>query len=169
MRGGTSLRRVLRGEFFIRILICVISLHCGFRGGVLAQCSAVVANGGHVALRSASVLRLSRRRSCAAVTCWRYRVAASGGQGGIGGLRVPPTPSLDSRVPLCTAAAPLRGWRRRSGAFLRGALPQGQGTWEAFGWCIVLLRLRCRYPQNKTGGPDSPPDLLCRVLARAHF
>ena len=72
------------------------------------------------------------RLPCAAFACGSSRVAASGGQGGIGGLRVPPTPSLDSRVPLCTAAAPLRGGRRQGDAFLRGALPLGQGVGRYF-------------------------------------
>ena len=39
-----------------------------------------------VALRSTATLRLSRRRSCAAYGCGSSRVAASGGQGGLGGL-----------------------------------------------------------------------------------
>ena len=73
---------------------------------VLTQRSAVGAKCGHVALRSAVVLRLSRRSSCAAVGCGSYRVAASGGQGGPGGLRFPPRPSLDSPLPLKTP--PLR-------------------------------------------------------------
>ena len=57
-------------------------------------------------MRSAAALRAVRRRSCAAVGCGSSRVAASGGQGGPGGLRFPPRPSLDSPLPLETP--PLR-------------------------------------------------------------
>ena len=60
----------------------------------------------HVALRSFATLRLSRLRSCADFGCGSSRVAASGGQGGPGGLRFPPRPSLDSPLPLETP--PLR-------------------------------------------------------------
>ena len=70
-----------------------------------------------VALRSAVALQLLWRRSCAAVGCGSSRVAASGGQGGIGGLRVPPTPSLDSLL------TPL--YRRRSA---RGMEAAGRGV-----------------------------------------
>ena len=56
-------------------------------------------------------------RSCAAFGCGSSRVAASGGQGGIGGLRVPPTPSLDSLL------TPL--YRRRSA---RGLEAAGRGV-----------------------------------------
>ena len=59
-----------------------------------------------VALRSVVALQLLGRRSCAAFGCVSSLVAASGGQGGIGGLRVPPRPSLDSPLPLETP--PLR-------------------------------------------------------------
>ena len=50
---------------------------------------------------------------CAAFGCGSSRVAASGGQGGIGGLRVPPTPSLDSLL------TPL--YRRRSAVGMEAA------------------------------------------------
>ena len=80
---------------------------------VLTRRSAVVAKGWYVALRSVVVLQLSRRHPCAAVAGGSHRVAASGGQGGPGGLRVPPTPSLDSLL------APL--YRRRSAMGLEAA------------------------------------------------
>ena len=64
-------------------------------------------------LRSAAALQFLRRRSCASVGCGSSRVAASGGQGGIGGLRVPPTPSLDSLL------TPL--YRRRSAMGMEAA------------------------------------------------
>ena len=73
---------------------------------VLARRSGAGARGLCVALNSSVALRLLWRRPCAAVACWRYRVAASGGQGGPGGLRFPPRPSLDSPLPLETP--PLR-------------------------------------------------------------
>ena len=73
---------------------------------VLARRSAVGAKGLYVALRFSVALRLSRRHSCAAVSCGSSHVAASGGQGGLGGLRFPPRPSLDSPLPLETP--PLR-------------------------------------------------------------
>ena len=174
-RSYAALRLVAKGF----VLLCVLPLSCGIAA-----------------------------HPCAAFGCGSSRVAASGGQGGLGGLRVPPRPSLDSPLPLetpplrygvggggalrsgvalclvakgwcgawrssaalwasrrilaphlaaiaavwqppaakegygdfefpllppwilflplCTAAAPLRGWRRRGAAFLRGALPQGQ-------------------------------------------
>ena len=57
-------------------------------------------------------------------------------------MRVPATPSLDSRVPLCTAAAPLWGWRRRSAAFWRGALPLGQCVCIALRSAVSLLTSR---------------------------
>ena len=56
-------------------------------------------------------------RPCAAFGCGSSHVAASGGQGGIGGLRVPPTPSLDSLL------TPL--YRRRSAEGMEAA---GQGV-----------------------------------------
>ena len=69
--------------------ICVLAVPCGFWGSVLPlPCG------------------LSWRRSCAAFGCGSSRVAASGGQGGPGGLRFPPRPSLDSPLPLETP--PLR-------------------------------------------------------------
>ena len=60
-----------------------------------------------------SFLAALGRLSCAAVAGGIHRVAASGGQGGIGGLRVPPTPSLDSLL------TPL--YRRRSAVGLEAA------------------------------------------------
>ena len=80
------------------------------RSGVALR---LVANGWVVALHSAGALRLSLRLPCAAVAGGSHRVAASGGQGGIGGLRVPPTPSLDSLL------TPL--YRRRSAMGLEAA------------------------------------------------
>ena len=80
---------------------------------VLTRRSGVVAKVRQVALRSSVALRLSQRHSCAAGACWRSLVAASGGQGGIGGLRVPPTPSLDSLL------TPL--YRRRSAMGMEAA------------------------------------------------
>ena len=73
---------------------------------VLTRRSAAGARVWCVALRSAVDLRLSWRPSCAAFGCGSSRVAASGGQGGPGGLRFPPRPSLDSPLPLETP--PLR-------------------------------------------------------------
>ena len=57
------------------------------------------------------------RRSCAAYGCDSSPVAASGGQGGIGGLRVPPTPSLDSLLTPLYRRRSARGRRRQSAAF----------------------------------------------------
>ena len=113
------------------MLVCVLALPCGFRGGVLAPlmadghslCSSVallslwrflepLIADGHSLCSSVALLVL-RRRSCAADSCGSSRVAASGGQGGIGGLRVPPTPSLDSLL------TPL--YRRRSAEGLEAA------------------------------------------------
>ena len=82
-------------------------------------------------------------RSCAAGACWRSLVAASGGQGGPGGLRFPPRPSLDSPLPLETP--PLRygvggGGALRSYAALR-LVAKGLGA--AFR-SFVALRLSRR-------------------------
>ena len=124
----------------------------------LARRSAAVANGVGVDLRSSVALRLSWRLPCAADSCGSSLVAASGGQGGIGGLRVPPTPSLDSRVPLCTAAAPLGGWRRQGGAFWRGALPQGQGM----GCCSEFFRCFATFvaASLRRYGPNKLPQVV---------
>ena len=91
-----------------------------------------------VALRSAAALRLSRRRSCAAVAGRSHRVAASGGQGGPGGLRFPPRPSLDSPLPLETP--PLRYGDGGGGALRSGAalclVAKGWGC-SAFFRCLA--------------------------------
>ena len=68
---------------------------------VLTRRSAAGANGLCVALRSSVALRLSRRRSCAAFGCGSSRVAASGGQGGPGGLRF-----LGSALCACAPSVP---------------------------------------------------------------
>ena len=47
-------------SFFMMILICVLPLHCGFWAAFLRS-APPLAKGGHVALRSAVVLRLSPR------------------------------------------------------------------------------------------------------------
>ena len=86
---------------------------------VLARRSALLQRGRFVALRSRCVEGFAAR-SCAAVGCGSSLVAASGGQGGIGGLRVPPTPSLDSLL------TPL--YRRRSAEGLEAA---GAGRYAA--------------------------------------
>ena len=92
-------------------------------------------------------------RPCAAGACWRSLVAASGGQGGIGGLRVPPTPSLDSlltplyrrRSAMGLEAAERRVLARRSAAGARGGcaalrlavdIRQGGGLAGAHGGAI---------------------------------
>ena len=78
-------------------------------------------------------MRLSRQLPCAAFGCGSSLVAASGGQGGIGGLRVPPTPSLDSLL------TPL--YRRRSAEGLEAAercvLARRSGA-GARGLCVAL-------------------------------
>ena len=103
------------------ILLCVMQGLCGgviaphggllgFSGTVLYRCCfAVGARWGGCCSALAALGRLS----CAAYGCVSSRVAASGGQGGIGGLRVPPTPSLDSLL------TPL--YRRRSAEGLEAA------------------------------------------------
>ena len=81
----------------------------------------------------------ARRRSCAAYGCDSSLVAASGGQGGPGGLRFPPRPSLDSPLPLKTP--PLRygavaagAGRCAAGAGSVGALRRISAVvWEAAG------------------------------------
>ena len=64
---------------------------------------------------------------CAAVGCGSSRVAASGGQGGPGGLRFPPRPSLDSPLPLETP--PLRYGAVAAGA---GRCAAGAGAISAW-------------------------------------
>ena len=66
--------------------------------GILTRRSALLQRVIGVALCSAAALRFLRRRSCAAFGCGSSLVAASGGQGGLGGLRFPPKSSLDSPV-----------------------------------------------------------------------
>ena len=83
-----------------------------------------------VVLHSAVALRAVRRRSCAAFGCGSSRVAASGGQGGPGGLRFPPRPSLDSPLPLKTP--PLR----------YGAVAAGAGRCAAGAGLVAALRRR---------------------------
>ena len=81
--------------------LCTAAAPLGDGGGGARRSYAalrLVAKGGCVALRSTVALRLSRQRSCAAYGCGSSLVAASGGQGGIGVLRFPPRPSLDSPI-----------------------------------------------------------------------
>ena len=80
-------------------------------------------------------------RSCAAVTGGSHRVAASGGQGGLGGLRFPPRPSLDSPLPLETP--PLR-WGDGGGGAVRSnaalcLVAMGEGCCFACGRCIAAF------------------------------
>ena len=100
------------------------------------------------ALRSAVALRVVGRRSCAAFGCGSSLVAASGGQGGIGGLRVPPTPSLDSLLtPLYRRrsargleAAERRGLTRRAGVGAQGLDVMICGLSVLCGFWGALLR-----------------------------
>ena len=87
-------------------------------------------------MRSCVALRVLRRRSCAAGACWRNHVAASGGQGGPGGLRFPPRPSLDSPLPLETP--PLRYGDGGGGALRFGAALCRRGKW--FVCCFAFSR-----------------------------
>ena len=100
------------------------------------------------------------RRSCAAVAGGSSRVAASGGQGGIGGLRVPPTPSLDSLL------TPL--YRRRSAMGLeaarRGVLTQRSALLQ-MGGCgalrsCVALRVLGRRSCVLLSGMEERPHCL---------
>ena len=75
-------------------------------------------------------------RSCAAGACWRSLVAASGGQGGPGGLRFPPRPSLDSPLPLETP--PLR-YGVGGGGALRSYAALCRCC-KGFVWCFLFLR-----------------------------
>ena len=70
--------------------------------------------------------------------------------------------------PLCTAAAPLRGWRRRSSAFLRGALPCCKGfvcrfaffrrAAATFCWTHAKSPRRlCRLGDLQWRGASAPP------------
>ena len=108
----------------------------------------------YVALRSAAALRVSQRRSCVAFGCGSSLVAASGGQGGLGGLRFPPRPSLDSPLPLETpplryGAVAARAGRCAAGAGSISALRRISAVvWEAAGagrcaagagWVAALL------------------------------
>ena len=148
--------------------VFVLPLLCGF----VAACLRIAARGRGYCFAFCRLVAAFAARPCDAGAGCSDLVAASGGQGGIGGLRVPPTPSLDSRVPLCTAAAPLRGWRRRSDAFLRGALPLGQG----FGCCFALFAVRRRggygcgaLPfSSAVGGVAYEMRLFLRGSARGH-
>ena len=79
--------------------------------------------------------------SCAALGCGSGGVAAAGGQGGIGGLRVPPPPSLDSLL------TPL--YRRRSAEGLeaaeRGVLARRSAS-GARDWVLLcVLALLCGF------------------------
>ena len=75
-------------------------------------------------------------RSCAAGACWRSLVAAFGGQGGPGGLRFPPRPSLDSPLPLETP--PLR-YGVGGGGALRSYAALCRCC-KGFVWCFLFLR-----------------------------
>ena len=104
-------------------------------GAALCRCCRVLG----AALRSCAALRISRRilapLMAAAAAVWLPPAAKEGE----GDCEFPLLPPWILFSPLCTAAAPLGGWRRRSGAFLRGALPLGQMV------CMLLcvLALHC--------------------------
>ena len=107
-------------------------------------------------MRSCVVLRVSQRLPCAADCCGSSHVAASGGQGGLGGLRFPPKSSLDSPLPLETpplryGAVAARAGRCAAGAGSISALRRISAVvWEAAGagrcaagaGMISALRLR---------------------------
>ena len=80
-------------------------------------------------------------RSCAACTGCSSHVAASGGQGGPGGLRVPPTPSLDSLLTPLYRRRSAGGWRRRGAAFFCSAPPwcKGRVCCSAFYRCFAAF------------------------------
>ena len=94
--------------------------------------------------------------SCAAFGCGSSLVAASGGQGGLGGLRFPPKSSLDSPLPLKTpplryGAVAARAGRCAAGAGSISALRRisavvleaaGAGRCAAGAGMIAALRLR---------------------------
>ena len=149
-------------------------LPCGESGGVLARCIWCACCSAFLRCVATFV-----EHSCAAVTCWRYHVAASGGQEGIGGLRFLGS-ALCANAPSvpcgCTAAAlqsrcarparallgfsshpfvppPLRwGWRRRGGAFLRGALPLLQGLGSR---CALRSSVALRLARRSAAGAMS--------------
>ena len=110
----------------VGVLLCVLLLPCGFRGAFLRRFAVFAAH------------------PCAAFGCVSSRVAASGGQGGPGGLRFPPRPSLDSPLPLETP--PLRcgvgggGARRSSAALCRWG--KGHMCCSAFCRCVVAFAAR---------------------------
>ena len=106
---------------------------------------------------------------CAADTCWRSLVAASGGQGGIGGLRVPPTPSLDSLLTPLYRRRSAGGWRPRSAAFWRGALPLLQMLYPRFptvqsGISESPLRHPRKSPDRPTHAVHATPDGKCSLF-----
>ena len=125
-----------------RVPLCTAAAPLGDGGGGAARSYAALCRRGKgcaCCFAFCSCLAVCVARSCAAVAGGSHRVAASGGQGGIGGLRVPPTPSLDSLLTPLYRRRSAGGGRRRGAAFWSGALPQGQG-------CGVLL---CVLPQGQ--------------------
>ena len=97
---------------------------------------------------SAAALRAVRRRSCAAFGCGSSLVAASGGQGGIGGLRVPPTPSLDSLL------TPL--YRRRSARGLEAAERSVLAQRSALLQRLLVVLCVLPLPRRLCGGVLAP-------------
>ena len=82
-------------------------LRCGVGGGRALRSYAALCRWGNGCCSAfCRCVAAFAARSCAAVGCGSSLVAASGGQGGPGGLRFPPRPSLDSPLPLETP--PLR-------------------------------------------------------------
>ena len=133
-------------------------------------------------MRSCVVLRVSQRLPCAADCCGSRHVAASGGQGGLGGLRFPPKSSLDSPLPLETpplryGAVAARAGRCAAGAGSISALRRISAVvWEAAGagrcaagagWIADLRRCGCAafLPRESARGPADPLALI-RVRRR---
>ena len=89
--------------------VFVLPLLCGF----VAACLRIAARGRRYCFAFCRLVAAFAARPCDAGAGCSDLVAASGGQGGIGGLRVPPTPSLYSLL------TPL--YRRRSAEGLEAA------------------------------------------------
>ena len=106
-------------------------------------------------------------------------MAASGGQGGPGGLRFPPRPSLDSPLPLETpplryGAVAARAGRCAAGAGSISALRRISAVvWEAAGagrcaagaGMISALRLCAVLPRESARGPSGPLALYSNPAA----
>ena len=144
-----------RAGYYCRLAICVLLLRCGFCGAFLRRL--------YLKALPCGCLRRPRRDRGIAISGSALCACAPSVPCGCTAAALqsrcarPTRPSLDSRVPLCTAAAPLMGWMRRSGALLRGALPQGQGVVCAALHSTVALQFmwRCSYATSCRRGKCS--------------